>query len=40
MRQCPTLKETIPLRSIASYLGVTPETVSHIRRDLLKGEKP
>ena len=40
MRQCPTLKETTPLRSIASYLGVTPETVSHIRRDLLKGEKP
>lgn len=28
----PELKEQIPLKEIASFIGVTPETVSHIRR--------
>lgn len=28
----PELKELIPLKEIASFIGVTPETVSHIRR--------
>lgn len=35
MKQCPTLKDKIPLKEIASFLGVSPETVSHIRRKLL-----
>lgn len=32
MRRCPDLKEKIPLKDIASFLRVTPETVSNIRR--------
>ena len=36
MERCPNLKEAIPLKNIASFLGVTPETVSHIRRKLRK----
>ena len=39
MKRCPTLKENIPLRSIASYLGVTPETISHIRKKILSEKK-
>lgn len=34
MERCPNLKEAVPLKSIASFLGVTPETVSHIRKKL------
>lgn len=36
MESCPNLKEAVPLKSIASFLGGTPETVSHIRRNLRK----
>ena len=39
MKRCPDLKEVIPLKSIASYLGVTPETVSHIRKKILFNQK-
>lgn len=34
MQRCPNLKEKISLREIASFLGATPETVSHIRKRL------
>lgn len=36
MKAYPDLKEQRPLKEIASYVGVTPETVSAIRRNLLK----
>lgn len=35
MKQCPSLKDKVSLKEIASFLGVTPETVSHIRKKLL-----
>lgn len=35
MKRYPDLKEMIPLKEIASFIGVTPETVSSIRRKLL-----
>lgn len=39
MKVYPELKEKRPLKEIASYIGVTPETVSAIRRKLLKSGK-
>ena len=36
MRRYPELKEQRPLKEIASFIGVTPETVSAIRKKLLK----
>lgn len=39
MRRYPALKEHRPLKEIASFIGVTPETVSAIRRKLLKEGK-
>lgn len=35
MKQYPMLKELVTLKEIASFIGVTPETVSKIRRKLL-----
>ncbi|MBC8616913.1 Crp/Fnr family transcriptional regulator [Parabacteroides faecis] len=34
LQRCPDLPLYITLKEIASFLGVTPETVSHIRRKL------
>ena len=36
LKRCPNLPQYITLKEIASFLGVTPETVSHIRRKLLQ----
>lgn len=36
LERCPNLPQYITLKEIASYLGVTPETISHIRRKLRK----
>lgn len=36
LQRCPNLSQYITLKEIASFLGVTPETVSHIRRKLLQ----
>lgn len=36
MRRYPNLKELVPLKEIASFIGVTPETVSAIRRQISK----
>lgn len=40
MQRCPNLKENMPLKEIASFIGVTPETISHIRKKLLQSRKP
>lgn len=34
LERCPHLLQQISLKEVASFLGVTPETVSHIRRKL------
>lgn len=39
MKRCPKLKHIVPLKNIASFLGVTPETVSHIRKKIRMQEK-
>lgn len=36
LERCPNLPQYITLKEIASFLCVTPETISHIRRKLLK----
>ncbi len=39
MQRCPDLKESVPLKEIASFIGVTPETISHIRKKMLQNPK-
>ena len=39
LQHFPNLPQYITLKEIASFLGVTPETVSHIRRKLLQKRK-
>lgn len=36
LERCPNLPQHISLKEIASFLGVTPETISHIRKKLLQ----
>lgn len=36
LNRCPDLPQYVPLKEIASFLQVTPETISHIRRKLLQ----
>ena len=40
-RRCPGIVEHLPLNAIASFLNVTPQMLSRIRKDLLlhDGEK-
>ncbi|UOR06416.1 Crp/Fnr family transcriptional regulator [Hymenobacter aerilatus] len=33
----PTLAQRLPLRHIAAYLGITPESLSRLRRELARG---
>lgn len=39
LRQCPNILQYITLKEVASFIGVTPETVSHIRKRLLLNQK-
>lgn len=39
LQHYPELKEELPLREIASFIGVTPETVSKIRKRISFGQK-
>lgn len=36
MKRCPDLQELITLKEIALFLGVTPETLSRIRKKQLQ----
>ena len=35
LQRCPNIAQQLPLQEIASYLRVTPTTVSKIRKELL-----
>ena len=39
LNRCPDLPQYIPLKEIASFLQVTPETISHIRKKLRQKRK-
>lgn len=38
MRRCPGIVEHLPLNAIASFLNITPKTISMIRRDITFGQ--
>ena len=35
MKRCPDLQEKLSLKEIAHFLGITPETLSRIRKKIL-----
>jgi CRP-like cAMP-binding protein len=39
LRRCPGIVEHLPLNAIASFLNITPKTISQIRRDITFGDK-
>ena len=39
LQRCPNIVQKLPLQEIASYLRVTPTTVSKIRKELLEKER-
>ena len=39
LQRCPNIVQQLPLQEIASYLNVTPVTVSKIRKELLEKER-
>jgi CRP-like cAMP-binding protein len=38
LRRCPGIVEHLPLNAIASFLNITPKTISMIRRDITFGQ--
>lgn len=38
MQRCPDIVEHLDLQDIASFLNVTPKTISKIRKEILSGE--
>ncbi|MBO4564533.1 MAG: Crp/Fnr family transcriptional regulator, partial [Bacteroidaceae bacterium] len=38
MRRCPGIVNELPLNAIASFLNITPKTISMLRRDITFGK--
>ena len=38
LHRCPGIVEHLPLHAIASFLNITPKTISMIRRDITFGQ--